>query len=395
MPDDPQIPDAGPPGDGDRPTHPVPFPACFDRSDRPALLSQAACLLLLGAQLDEEAVAAETASALRGEAPLVGFAPPEDVEPLRVPRVEATGERFRLERIEEEALPEGFDEARPDEVLGMVPEILPVLARVLEAEPSPATAATLIGACIHDPREVVRVAAAVAGLAILADPLRLLEVLVEELRCDDPLARELAAVGVARFAPEHRALAGLTEPRRYPGGGEPSRTSLLVHGTFARTFRWWQPGGAFHEYLRSEVRRDLYSADDRFHWSGGYSRAARALGARDLRAWVDERDLQGLDLFTHSHGGNLSMLATQNGLRVGQLVLLSCPVHRNEYLPAFDRVDDVVSIRVRLDLVILADRGGQRFRHPRIREEILPLWFNHAATHRPAVWRDHRVPELL
>lgn len=143
------------------------------------------------------------------------------------------------------------------------------------------------------------------------------------------------------------------------------------------------------------MRPDLYSAADRFEWSGGYSDAARALAARDLWDWVRTRGLQGLDLFTHSHGGNAAMLATQNGLEIGQLVLLSCPVHAPKYFPDFNRVRDVVSVRVRLDLVILVDRGGQRFRHPRIRENVLALWFRHSDTHVPEVWRRHDVPGML
>jgi len=55
----------------------------------------------------------------------------------------------------------------------------------------------------------------------------------------------------------------------------------------------------------------------------------------------------------------------------------------------------VISIRVKLDLVILVDGGGQRFRDPRIEENVLPIWFNHSASHDPDVWRDHEVPSLL
>jgi hypothetical protein len=89
------------------------------------------------------------------------------------------------------------------------------------------------------------------------------------------------------------------------------------------------------------------------------------------------------------------MLASQQGLEIGKLIFLSCPVHRHKYAPDFDQVQDVVSIRVRLDLVILADGGGQRFRDARIREAVLPLWFNHSASHDPEVWRRHDVPNRL
>lgn len=52
-------------------------------------------------------------------------------------------------------------------------------------------------------------------------------------------------------------------------------------------------------------------------------------------------------------------------------------------------------IRVRADLVIMLDGGGQRFRDARIRENVLNLWFNHSATHEPGVWRTHRVPSMI
>jgi hypothetical protein len=50
---------------------------------------------------------------------------------------------------------------------------------------------------------------------------------------------------------------------------------------------------------------------------------------------------------------------------------------------------------VHLDLVILADGGGQRFHDSRIQENVLPVWFDHAATHDPAVWRQYNVPAVL
>jgi hypothetical protein len=102
------------------------------------------------------------------------------------------------------------------------------------------------------------------------------------------------------------------------------------------------------------------------------------------------------DLFAHSHGGSVAMLASKHhGLALGELVLLSCPVHAHKYMPDFNSVTKVVSIRVHLDLVILADRGGQKFQHPQIHENVLPLWFDHSATHSPSVWQAHHVPAKL
>ena len=219
-----------------------------------------------------------------------------------------------------------------------------------------------------------------------------------QLRGDDQAlaARSVAppATSLARVAPADPRLARLTEPGDRRRGGAPAYTSLLVHGTFARNFPWWQPGGGFHTYL-SGVLGDLYGASDRFEWSGGYSDERRALGAQDLGVWVDAHNVQGLDLLAHSHGGSVAMLASQFGLELGKLVLLSCPAHPQKYMPDFGHVGKVVSVRVHLDLVILADGGGQRFRHPDIRENVLPIWFDHSATHDPDVWETYDIPSKL
>jgi hypothetical protein len=45
--------------------------------------------------------------------------------------------------------------------------------------------------------------------------------------------------------------------------------------------------------------------------------------------------------------------------------------------------------------VILADRGGQKFEDRRIKENVLPIWFNHSATHDPNVWKQYRVPQKI
>jgi pimeloyl-ACP methyl ester carboxylesterase len=139
----------------------------------------------------------------------------------------------------------------------------------------------------------------------------------------------------------------------------------------------------------------LYGASDRFQWSGGYSDAARALAGSDLHSWVQQHHFNGLDLFTHSHGGSVAMLANHAGTKVGHMVLLSCPVHWPKYTPDFSLTISVVSVRVHMDLVILADRGGQRFSDSRIRENVLPIWFDHFATHDPGNWQKYNIPAML
>jgi hypothetical protein len=48
-----------------------------------------------------------------------------------------------------------------------------------------------------------------------------------------------------------------------------------------------------------------------------------------------------------------------------------------------------------MDLVILADGGGQRFNVPQIQEHVLPVWFDHFATHEPKVWERYGVAQWV
>jgi hypothetical protein len=74
---------------------------------------------------------------------------------------------------------------------------------------------------------------------------------------------------------------------------------------------------------------------------------------------------------------------------------LSSPEHWLKYTLQFELVGKVVSVRVHLDLVILADRGGQEFSDPRIHENVLPIWFDHFATHNPKNWDTYNIKAML
>jgi hypothetical protein len=111
-----------------------------------------------------------------------------------------------------------------------------------------------------------------------------------------------------------------------------------------------------------------------------------------------DQGLQQPDLFAHSHGGTVANLATRAGAELERLVLLSWPVH-NQWFPDFTRVQRIVDIRVHLDLVIIADRGGQTFTPPAaFRGKVTSHvngWFDHGATHDPAYWRQHGLATAL
>jgi hypothetical protein len=393
---------------------PVPGPNAFRAEGDAAVQSQAAILIATGRQLrgDDAALAARAEAA--GLADRVeGFLPEDVEEGFPLPRVRPTPAQFDPARVAD-AMPADLAEAatapQPFGVAGG-DEFRAQVAEQLYADSSPETAAVLLQSSLAHPDELVRVSAAASYLEVAPDPVPLLHVLEAGLNSRDELVRDVAATGLGRFAPEDRALAALTgdpiDTTRFAapesaegldnaaGGVAVGPGALIVHGTWAKSGRWWRPGGDFHTFVRA-FRPELYSASDRFDWSGAYSDGARRLGGRQLLDWVSARGMGGLDLYTHSHGGSISMLANQNGMDIGCLVLMSCPVHVHRYFPAFNRIrKGVVSVRVKMDLVILLDGGGQRYRDPRIREHVLPIWFNHSASHEPAVWSRHNVADTI
>ncbi len=379
---------------------PVTGPPAFKAKSNAAALSRSAVLLLLGRQLrgdDESLVARNEAAGVRAFFDTVDR---EAESEFPVPKLRLTGKRFNSKlvkrRIMRSAGPKRARESRADHERKCMNEAAPDLAQKMYEQPTVENAASLMESCLQHDDELTCVCAAAAYYEISDDPIRIVETLVNATRSRRKLVKDVASIALARIAPEHPRIAEMMQPAERSGSGEPSHTSLLVHGTFASSSSWWQPGGDFHTYIKQNVKSDLYSDPaDRFEWSGGYSDGARDIGAQNLLNWVNARQLAGITILAHSHGANIAILATQLGMEAGDLILLSCPVHFAKYSPAFDRVNRVISIRVKYDLVILADFGGQTFTHPRIEENVLPIWFNHSASHEPDVWTTHDVPAMV
>ena len=185
----------------------------------------------------------------------------------------------------------------------------------------------------------------------------------------------------------------MNETEQRHGRRKSTGTSVVVHGTtFGRGSDWWKSGRVFPRYLKGNVAPNLYGGSKPFFWSGLYSDTARELGAWELLNWAGGKPLD--HVFAYSHGGSVAMRASKLGLDIDKLVLLSCPVHRR-YAPDFQHVRNVVSVRTRLDLVILADGGGQRFKDARIADHVLPVWFRHKATRERAVWQRYGIATML
>ena len=383
---------------------PIPGPDAFGSTGDAAVLSQAALLLLLGTELRGDRYALSGRARARGLGSTMEAIPRRDLRRINPPRLRPIGgERINFERVQdslESQYGSRIPLSRTREIREFIPqpdpEVCFELADRLYQEREPFNAAQLLELYVNQENELLRVAAAASYFDLSAEPTRFVTVLEQGTFSDEALVRDVATMALTRLDPGHPRLLELTQFPPTEADDTPAHTSLLIHGTFARNSEWWQPGGDFHTYLLNNVRPDLYSEADRFDWSGGYSDQARALAADQLHRWITSKGLPQPTLFSHSHGGSVAMLAShQPGLNIGELVLLSCPVHVDKYMPDFNRVQQVVSIRVRLDLVILADRGGQRYRHPQIEENILPIWFDHSASHEPAVWVKHNVAALL
>lgn len=361
---------------------PIPGPDAFTVRSRDAWLSQAAIVLSVGAAAGGEPYRVEDAAA-------VGL--PADVADL--------GRQDPIP-IEEAVAPLDADISAhlTDRSLRFSPSTSAgLMARIVD-QPEPITAAALVEANLHSESRLVRTAAAVAALDTTGPRDDLVAQLVDGATRGDALTKEIGRIGVARVDPQHPVLRAVVgRPSPLTGNEQPSHTAVLTHGTFAAMTRWWQPSGDFYLYLDSLVP-PLKLHDPSFKWSGLYSDDARQLAAQQMADWVVDQNLQRPDVFAHSHGGTVANLATRREMSIDRLVLLSWPVH-SEWFPDFTRVQRIIDVRVRLDLVILADRGGQTFNPPPEHAQKVTShvngWFDHGETHDPTYWERHGLAAVL
>jgi hypothetical protein len=365
-----------------REARPISGPEAFEATGRNARLSQAAIVLAAGA-------------AVGGEMPRL-----DDPEALDLPPDLDRIARTRAIPLDQAVGPLDLDVATHLDQPGLrLPASASVdLTRRLIDQPRAVTAAALVEANLHSESRLVRTAAAVAALDTTGVRPDILARLEEGATARRPLIRELGRIGLARVAPESELLRRLVgRPSPLTGTDRPSHTAFLTHGTFAARTTWWRPGGPFYDYLDG-LRPSLHVHDPSFGWSGLYSDAARRVAAQQMVDWVADQNLQRPDVFAHSHGGTVATLATRLGLAIDRLVLLSWPVHV-EWFPDFTAVRHIIDIRVRLDLVIIADRGGQTFRPPPAHRAKVTShvhgWFEHGDTHQPGYWDRYGLPGVL
>jgi hypothetical protein len=177
---------------------------------------------------------------------------------------------------------------------------------------------------------------------------------------------------------------------------------MTIHGTVLPLSREncpdWSvpPHGPLFQYLAS-IRKDIYNQPDYYRWEGGYTDYAREVAIQNLFDWIDRRKLYGIDVVAHSHGCNVVMGSTLKGASYRKMVLMNCPVHWNNYrLLAAAITNEVISVRIKFDLVILMDRAGQRFPPKTIQERVLPLRYTgHGAATQPKTWQREKLDAYL
>ena len=208
------------------------------------------------------------------------------------------------------------------------------------------------------------------------------------MRSGDPITRQFAMASLARIGRgSDDALGGGAGRAPIPGAVS---VSTIIHGTWGWKGDWWRPTAPFHDYVRQEVRGNVYSRGAPFSWSGAYSDRQRRMAAEDFHRWAEEISPRGIDtLLGHSYGGEVATRAWRLGTKIQEVVLLSAPA--TEYVRnAVDNGLKTVDIRLPFDPVLAVARTPQRIRRKALNltEVVLPQWrLSHGATHDPDVWQ--------
>ncbi|HWL48757.1 MAG TPA: hypothetical protein VNT92_02690 [Acidimicrobiia bacterium] len=277
------------------------------------------------------------------------------------------------------------------------PAVQEEMARTVDdlyRSPSFEDAAALFEAGMQSPHPLVRVAAAAGARETTRLRLQIRRILEEGAVNEDPLVSRLALEALRQIDPKDpnvQEQVGPQPPSRKRR--RESSTAVLTHGTWASEQAWYQPRGDF--YVALDTNKPMLGVHDKsFKWTGSYTDAGRRAAALALKQWIGDQGLVKPDLFAHSHGGTVANLATKQGVEFKDLFLLAWPVH-TQWLPDVSKVDRIIDVRVKMDLVITLDRGGQRFpSHPKV-EEHRNGWFDHPAPHEPPYWDEHDLWDTI
>lgn len=173
--------------------------------------------------------------------------------------------------------------------------------------------------------------------------------------------------------------------------------STMVHGTAAFRGDWWFPGGTFFRYIKTGHPVMLYEGGQEFSWSGAYRDTDREVAGNRFKRWAKavSGDL-GLDtVFAHSYGSEVVARSINLGASIDKVVYMSAPVNTH-LLNTLSRVQGIVNIRLKFDLVLLLDRVIHAY-YPLPREKNVKNitlgrnYWSHSATHSDAVWKRENI----
>ena len=338
----------------------------------------------------QSAAASQAAFLLALRAGVLGYSPESpDEKQFPLPRLKPLKRKRHL-RVDEACAYLGASvkelEQEPE------PQLQREMASACEAlyqKPSVKTAAALFEAAMRSPHPLVAVAGAAGARETTRLRKRIRQTLIDGAKSQDRLITRVSEAAISQIGPMHElADKRVIDQPKSKKRNRKSRTSVVTHGTFAANNDWYQPGGDFYEALKAN-RPDLHVHDQSFKWTGSYSHSARLADAELLEQWIADQGLGTPDFFAHSHGGTVAHHATRRGVTFDRLVLMAWPA-REKWFPDFARVNRIIDIRVRFDLVILVDGGSQKFRTNLFNvEEHRHGWFNHSAPHEPGYWDDH------
>jgi hypothetical protein len=190
-----------------------------------AAASQAAMLLAIRAALLGQSV----------ESPDRGAFPLPDLKSLERRRHLTVAEACAYHGVSEKELQQEPEPQLQREMAGA--------ARALYEKPTLEVAAGLFEAAMLSPHPLV----AVAGAAGARETTRLRKIirqtLVDNAKCADPLAAQLAKAAIGHIAPmEDIAKENVIERPRLGKRRGRSHSAVVTHGTFAANNAWYQPG---------------------------------------------------------------------------------------------------------------------------------------------------------
>lgn len=181
--------------------------------------------------------------------------------------------------------------------------------------------------------------------------------------------------------------------------------TIIVHGTFAATSIWWQPGSAFWSHINN-ITQNVYSGSNPFCWTGNNNHKDRVIGAQNLISWCKKHTFKEIDIIAHSHGGNVCLYASSLGLKIRKLILLGTPI-RLEYLPDLKNIKEVHNIFSTGDLVQKPGTFPNRRSEGRTLADSLTITNHraennekgnnpgHSELHEPATWNTSNLNRVL